>query len=208
MPILEDKLITGAKVKVREEILACDLKIWEHSDTLELTFSFFFSGDKAAIMNQHIARAFLWYRVGHQIQMWSDSYPVPHCSRLCCHWVISVPWNFTISKKKHVRTGLNSSYTLQNYTEGSLTSTVQKETLVNGSLSLSKVRWNVSSQIWYCLAQDRKQGMYFMHSDDYRPVFVCVTSIQMSDPFLFFCWEFFWSMWCILFSAKHQRAVL
>lgn len=59
MPILEDKLITGTKVKVREEILACDSKIWEHSDTLELMFSFFFSGDKPAIMNTHIVRTFL-----------------------------------------------------------------------------------------------------------------------------------------------------
>lgn len=186
MPILEDRLITGTKVKVREEILACDLKIWEHSDTLELMFSFFFSGDKAAIMNTHIVRTFVWDRVGHQIQMWSDSYPVPHYSRLCCHWVICVPWNFTVSKKKHVRTRLNSSYTLQNYTEGSLTSTVQKETLANGSLSISKVRWNVSFQIWYCLAQDRKPGMCFMHNDDYRPVFVCGTFIQISNLFFFF----------------------
>lgn len=60
-PVLADKLVTVAKVKIKGggEILACVLKIWEHSDTLELIFSFFLPEDTAVIMNKHIARAFL-----------------------------------------------------------------------------------------------------------------------------------------------------
>lgn len=126
-------------------------------------------------------------RFCHQIQMWSDSYWIPHWSKPCCDGdalqVASCPLaRYHIPPtQKPVRTGLYPCRKSQNHIECSLTAFAE-ETLGNSSLSISQVR---PSTIISNMTADSKQ-LCILRTIATLGLYLLVGGGNIQNPFFFF----------------------